>query len=352
MRIMSKSTSSKFAVDPSMRIIVLHGQDAFQITALTRTAIETIEDAHGEIERFDFDGEETQLADVLDELRSYGLIQRHKVVVLDKAEKFLAANDRHRPAMENYARNPVDSATLIMRAETWRAGNLDKHVKKVGLIHKVQPPGEQRAVKWCRDRAKKEYETEMEPDAANLLVTLIGADLARLDMEVAKLAAYVAGDRPIARRHVMDLVGMSREDKVWHLQQPIAAGDAAAALTMLRELREISRQPQELITWAICDLMRKLHGASQLFRQGANPGMIAQQLKLWGDSKALILDSARRHEPSTLAALFDLAIRTDQHNKSGLGEPPRSLEALTLRIADSMKQPARHSPGTKASGHG
>jgi hypothetical protein len=35
----------------------------------------------------------------------------------------------------------------------------------------------------------KEYETEIEPDAAELLVTLVGADLSRLDMEIGKLVA-------------------------------------------------------------------------------------------------------------------------------------------------------------------
>jgi DNA polymerase III subunit delta len=337
---MSKKTA-KFTVDPSMRVIVLYGQDPFQITEFTRQAIEVFEKEHGEIERFDFDGEEAELADVLDELRSYGLAQRYKMVVLDKADKFIGGEDRKRfrTAMENYARQPVDSATLIMRAEGWRTGNLDKYVKKVGMIHKVEPPSESRAVGWCRKRAMKEYETEIEPDAAELLVTLVGADLSRLDMEIGKLAAYVAGERPIARREVMDIVGMSREDKVWALQQPIAAGDAAGALTMLREMMEISRQPQELITWSICDLLRKLHAAAQLFKQGADRNSVMKGIGLqhWMDSTSMILGTASRHEPAKLAALLDLAIRTDQHNKSGQGEPIRSLEALTLRIADSMR---------------
>jgi len=346
---MSKSTAtSPFSVKPSMRVILLIGQDPYLITTRTKQAIEVFQEAHGEVERFDFDGAECELADVLDELRSYGLAQRYKIVVLDKADTFVTGEERkrQRAALENYASHPVDSATLIMRAETWHPSNLDKIIKKAGLVHKVQPPNESRAVKWCRDRAMKEYETELEPDAAELLVTLIGADLARLDTEVAKLSAYVADEkRSIAREDVTNLVGMSREDKVWSLQRPIAAGDAAAAVTILRELMDISRQPLELITWSICDLLRKLHTASRLFQQGVNGGQIARQLKLWGDSQRLVLSAAQRFDPACFAALLDLAIRTDQHNKSGQREPVRSLEALTLRIADSMRQAPRAGSG-------
>jgi DNA polymerase III subunit delta len=337
----SKSGTSGAAnldFDPSMRVILIYGKDSLQITETTRRVIETFQKHHGEVERFDYDGETAQLADVLDELRSYGLIQRHKIVVVDNTDKFIGGEEKqhYRRALENYVKEPVDSATLVLRADTWRPGNIDKLIRKVGTICKIEPPNEASSVTWCIDRARERYEAAIDPDAAQLLVTLIGADLARLDMELSKVAAYAGDKRAISRRDVMDLVGMSREDKAWALQQPLAAGDPGGALRMLRELMDISRQPTELITWAICDLLRKLHTASQLVQQGVNTGAIIGKLKLFGESKDAIMTAARRCEPARFAAMLDLAVRTDQRNKSGTGDPIRSLEALTLQIADSM----------------
>lgn len=336
------ANSEKFSVDPSMRIIVLAGKDTFQIASRTQEIIDTLEDKFGEIERFSYDGETAALADVLDELRSYGLIQRHKLVILDKAEEFLAADDRRRPAMEAYAAAPVEDATLLMRAETWRAGKLDKAIAQVGAIFKVEPIDEVRAVGWCVKRCEKRHEATMSREAAERLVTLIGADLGRLDMEIAKLASFVGGGGNITPREVAQLVGLSREDEVWSIQSPIAAGDRKATITMLHDMMTLSRQPEgtrTLISWAVCDLLRKIHAAAHLLRQGVQPFQAAKQIKLWGASSQPILDAAKRTEPAVLAALLDDAIRMDANSKSGLGDAMRSLEVLALRIADTMGRP-------------
>jgi DNA polymerase III delta subunit len=334
--LMAKRTAakSKFHIDPSMRIIVLHGKDPFQISARTREVADALRAIHGEIEQFDYDGEVAEIADVLDELRSYGLIQQHKMVVLDKAEAFLAANERRRPAMEAYAKAPVDSATLVMRAETWRAGNLDKFIKKAGLIYKVEPPNEQTAVRWCISRISKRHDATIEPDAAQRLVEQIGPELGRLDVELAKLAASTESNQPITRAMVTELVGMSREEKVWELQSAIVTGQPGYALTKLRELMVVSRIPETLVTWAVCDLLRKIHAAAHLMREGVNSFAVGRQLKLFGDSSKPILTTAERCSPEKLAELLQHAIQTDVNNKSGTGDSTRSLEALTVQIAD------------------
>lgn len=324
-----------------MRIIVLHGKDPYMIANRSREIAEMLRQAYGDIEQFEYDGETAELAAVLDELRSYGLIQQHKLVILDKADDFLAAkgsNDdgRYRRAMEAYAQNPVDSATLLMRADTWRPGNLDKLIAKVGAVFKIEPPNEATALKWCFNRVQKRYEAAIEPEAAERLVQQIGPDLARLDAELSKLASFVGRGNSITREHVIELVGMSREEQVWSIQSTIASGNAAMALSKLRELMGVSNHPEELISWAICDLMRKVHAAAQLLREGVNGHAAARQLKLWGDSIQPIMTAARGCEPGFLAEMLKAAIETDLKSKTGLGDSTRSLEALTVRIADGI----------------
>ena len=71
-----------------MRVILLKGPEPYLQAQYLRLIAEGIEATIGEPpSRFDFDGPQASLAAVLDELRSYGLMQSHKIVVLDAAER-------------------------------------------------------------------------------------------------------------------------------------------------------------------------------------------------------------------------------------------------------------------------
>ena len=321
----------------------------------TRRFAQMLEEKFGGLEQFNFDGERIQPAEVLDELRSYGLMQRHKMVILDHAETFLAGKKggedddevvgesggagtsaARRPLMERYAESPVDDATLVMRAETWRAGKLDKLIEKVGCIIECKAPDERTAASWCIRRCEKRHNATLEPEAAQLLVARLGPELQRLDTELGKLAVMVGSGKTITHELVAQAVELSREEKAWEIQSAIVTGNAAVMLRKLKELLEVSRHDVVPISWAICDLLRKIHAASQLLgRNVPRPGVMGQ-LKLWGSTVDPILNIAGRIQPRSLAQLLQAAIQTDANTKSGVGDPQRSLEALMVRIADTF----------------
>ena len=339
-----------------MRIVVLYGKERFLIEEYTRSFAQLLEKKFGGLEQFTFDGESVQPASVLDELRSYGLMQRHKLVILDNAETFLAgrkgADDEEdeesassgtrRPLMERYAEAPVDDATLLMRAPTWRAGKLDKLILKAGgAIFECDTPNDRAAANWAIKRCEKQHGATLDADAAELLVARMGPELQHLDTELAKLAAIAAGagQSTITRSLVGQSVGLSREEKAWEIQSAIVTGDASTMLRKLYQQLETSSQRDESaivpIVWAIIDLLRKLHAGAQLFARGLPPGAVRGQLKLWSDADQ-ILAIASRTKPAILARLLEKAIKTDQANKSGLGDPVRNVEALMIQIADNL----------------
>lgn len=359
---MAKSSSSSTPTfDAFMRLIVLHGTERFLIEEYTRQIASALQEKFGGIEQFSFDGETAEPALVLDELRSYGLMQKHKLVILDSADSFLAGGGKgateddaeegsasdtgaaasaaratRRPLMERYAENPVDDATLLMRARTWRPGKLDKLIAKVGLIVKCEPYSPERTAAWCMKRVAKRYDATLDPDAAQLLVERLGTDMLHLDTELLKLAAMAGKDKTITRQIVAESVGLSREEKAWEIQSAVVTADAAVMLRKLRELLDISQQDEVPITWAICDVLRKMHTASQLLRRGVPPQGVFAQAKLWGSSGEAALRLAREHEPAVFAQLLRLALLADQHAKSGVGDPQRNLEGLLVRIADRL----------------
>lgn len=344
----SAGAKKKAALDASARIVVLRGPDQYLKLAHTKKLIEALETEHGEIEQFSFDGSTAEPAVILDELRSFGLMQQMKLVIVDQADKLLAAKDdggstggartkTSRELFERYAAQPVDSAVLLLRAETWRPGKIDKLIEKVGVIIKCEAPGEAQAIAFCMERCARAYECDIERPAAGMLVQRIGAELARLDVELAKLAAYVGGERAITPDDVRAMVGLSREEQAWSIQSVLVRGDAAAGVRALRELLEVSSQPKELLGWAISDLARKLYTASELASQGAGDRQIMKQAKLWGEAGSATLGAARRLGPARSAHLLRMALEADRMGKTGYGDAERTLETLVVRFADTMQ---------------
>jgi len=323
-----------------MRFVILHGKDSFLIVERLRRFQATVGERFGDVSRFDFDGASASLVEVLDELRTFGLLAQHKFVVVDRADQFVGREETRR-ALERYAESPMQEATLVLRSESWRPGTLDKLVAKVGTVLKCDPPDVGDAKAWCMARAKKAYGIEVDADAADALVERVGNDLARLDSELAKYGAYLASEPEGKRRLVKSLVtvltGQTREEAAWEVQESLLAGKPAAAVRKVRELIEVSQAPEQLILWSIVDLARKIHDASRLLAEGAAEGAVAKQVKLWGPAMSPTLRAAKTLGPRRAARLFRDAVDLDRRSKSGLaGELPRTLEAFASGMSREL----------------
>lgn len=325
----------------------------------TKQLIAVLEQSFGGVDQFSFDGETVLPVTVLDELRSYGLMQKHKLVILDNANIFLAGGkgeeegeegedadiegeakvpNKVRPLMERYAAAPVADATLLMRAQSWRPGKFDKLVDKVGLIVKCDPLPEGKAIDWCIKRVAKRYGTTIEKDAAELLVTRHGSSLQHLDVELVKLSSMAEPGKSITRHLVADNTILSKDEKAWVIQDAIATGDPAIMLRKLHELVDVSRHDAVPLIWSACEFMRKVSAASRLIHQGipTSTVMSAMNLKPWFSTSNAVIEWGKRLSPDQSAQLLQAAIDADRHSKSGMGEPQRNLEALMVTIADTV----------------
>src|SRR4051812_25453808 len=132
-------------------------------------------------QRTDLDGERAELTDVFDELRSFAMFGGGKVVVLRSADAFLT---RFREQLESYVSHPSQSATLILRLESLPSNQrIYKAIAKIGVIEKCDPPKD--LAGWAIAHAASAHKVKLAPDAARVLVDLVGQDLGRLDTELA-----------------------------------------------------------------------------------------------------------------------------------------------------------------------
>src|SRR4051812_13125568 len=110
-------------------VYALVGEDSFlQLEKLG----ELIRKAGERIQRLDVDGERAELAEVLDELRSFAMFGGSKLVVMRNADEFVT---KYRAQLEDYLDAPSNSGTLMMRmASLPKNQRIYKLVVKVGEV--------------------------------------------------------------------------------------------------------------------------------------------------------------------------------------------------------------------------
>lgn len=361
-----KMPAKSVELDASVRVLALHGpEDAIKKEKIDGL-LAALEAEHGEVQRFSFDGKIATLADVFDEVRGYSLMGGYKLVVVDPADDFVKA---HREPLERYAQNPVDHATLVLRAGNWHRGNLDKYIAKVGAVIKCEPPKPAEAVARLVARAKNIHGLTLDRPAAQLLVDRLGVHLTRLETELDKLAAMAGALSPkgrslkasggggIDRAMVEAAVGKSSDEKAWEVQESVLAAMApppaygrpapgnggrnsggasggGAIVEKVRELIDLGGQPEVLVMYFVADLARKLAVGGQMRAAGESDAAIGKALKLWGPRQRTFMDVLRSVGPDGGAALLDKALTADARSKSGFGPAGRNLEGLCVQMAD------------------
>ena len=345
-------------------VVLTTGPERFIALDVTEKVRASATKKHGEVATFVFDGASCQAAEVLDELRTMGLMASAKIVIVENAEQMLKEKDEEegasaapavrgfarksaREMMTEYAASPEQNSVLLLRAGgKWNKGKLDTAiVDGGGVIIDCQPPGPAEAERWCVTRAKK-HGAAIDPQGAKMLVENIGCELGRLDSELEKLAiaASARGTKEITAEIVSEMVGFSREEEsIFALQRYLLQGEAEVALRQVRQMIDVSRQSPASLMVAMVDLARKLDGVCRGLAARESEGVIGARLKLWGSSVAVLMSAGRRLKPGQTAALLAAAVESDSRIKSGRGEPEHIVEALVLRFVGlaGNPQPAR-----------
>ena len=308
-------------------VYALVGDDAFlQLEAVRRIAAGLGRDT----QRIDFDGDSAALADVLDEARSFSMFAGSKLIVVRSGEEFIS---RFRDAMEEYVANPVDSATLVLRCKSLPGNQkISKLIAKHGKVEPCEPPKDRDLARWVSERAKTAHQTVMDPAAAGKLAELVGADLGRLDNEIAKLALMTEGR--VTEADVNRSVVFQREQEMWHMTDELTAGRVGKALERWRHLLTSDPSTEfRAVTWLTLWLEKAL-AANRLKKQRISPPAIAKELRIWPASNVdALLRTADKLGDRGLADALDLLADLDHRSKSGLGEAADNVERFMLSLA-------------------
>ncbi len=324
------------ALTGAERLVVLHGDDPFLQREHLHTLRDAIESNGHDVDTLRLDGDRAEPADVFDELRSFGLMQQYKLVVVESADKFVT---NHRENLERYADDPVDIATLVLRVTKWnKSWRIHKAIEKIGAVVTCDGVSESVAERWVVARAKTHHAAAIKPAAAQHLVARLGPDLGRLDSELAKLAVAAPENTPIDIPDVEALVGRSSEKDAWDIQDALLSGDPNRAITKLSELIDLAGHHEQFMAHWFADLTRKLATAAAMLDTNAPEFEICKTLRIWPkDRQRPFIQAARKLGPRGAARALARITDLDARAKSGYASARRNLETFALQFTAAVR---------------
>jgi DNA polymerase-3 subunit delta len=288
-----------------------------------------------------FVGDRAGLTDVLDELRTLPFLVKRRVVIVEEADKFVTA---HRKELEAFADRPPTPGALILSVKTWPGNTrLAKAFVKVGLPVECKTPDERELPTWLVQIAKTRSRAKLQPEAASLLLELVGPEIGLLVSEVEKLAVYVGDYKEIGREDVIRMVGAGRVETIWRTVDAMTTGQSARALADLDKLMDSGEHPVGLLA-GITSTLRKLHHAGQLRRAKHDLEDASRQAGLF-NSKL----TGQQHAhlgPARVDRLPAMLLQADLDLKGSSSLPPETvMERLVVQLSRKRDddRPARSS---------
>jgi len=328
---------------------------------LVRTAADAItkavaESVNAEIVRLDAQGKPPGA--VLEPVATLSLFATSRLVVVrnfshlltgDEAEALLAGLDR----------GVGDGCSLLFVAPGDSGEKVDKRVKgykglvKRGVVVELDRQDPDDLSHWLREQADLDG-VKLTPDAAQLLLQRVGADMQTLRNELDKAVLYCLDKKKIEAADLESLVGKSREDAVWSVSEAVASRDAVRALGLLEDLLATGTYPLVILTLLIRQARHLLqarllweragsprfHGTggfrsqvASCFQTGAFGGGPDDVTTIHPFASFKRFEMAQQHDVAELRQVLTRVRRADRDAKTGAAAGPREvLEELVLDL--------------------
>lgn len=269
-------------------------------------------------------------AAVLDDLRTLPFLADCRVVLIRDADRFIAAC---RDRLERYLAAPAPTGVLILLCRSLpRNTRLCKAASAAGgELHECRKLTPRAAIDFLIQEAQARHK-RLEPAAASRIAALVGPAQGLLASEVEKLSLYV-GNRPaITVDDVADLVGLSREERIFGVMEAAGVGRLDQALHLWSDVLATDPSGVYKAVGGIAFVLRRWLAAHELLAAGQTVRSIAPQMMMWGRERELETLLSRlppRRCKQLLAALAEL----DAQAKSGLRSIESGVASLLVQVA-------------------
>jgi DNA polymerase-3 subunit delta len=275
-------------------------------------------------------------ADQLPMMAARRVVKITEVRVSTSAQKDTLKEDNFE-AVAAYLKSPSPSSVVIFVADELNGNRkVGKLLKDCAGAVEFATPDETLLVKWARQELKNN-DAEMDDRTMRHLIALIGPDVRRLTIEIAKLATSALPAKTIGIDLVDDLVVNASENENFALSNALASNDAKRILRVLKKDLDNGGEPLGLLGLLSFHYRRMLI-AKDLIESGADRATVTKSAKVFGGNAESFLAATRRADKKQLEhavvrlAETDLAIKTSVGGSAPKG-PRMLLETLVCELA-------------------
>ncbi|MEN6424424.1 MAG: DNA polymerase III subunit delta [Phycisphaerales bacterium] len=313
------------------RIYIIAGKDESLVGARAQELVDELLDPEQRMTALlCVDGDEAVVSDVLDELRTVPFLADKRVVLVKKAEGFVS---KHRETLERYFEKPASTGVLVLAVASWDARTrLAKMLPKVGSLVAMETPPKWKLPEHLVQYAAARHKIKLNRDAAEMLVELIGEELAQLYNELEKLVLFARDEKVIRADHVESLTGHHRIYDAFAVIDATIGGNAGQAITRLRNMFEQDKSAEYSVVGAFAFHLRRMFQARALLDKRVNPADIAKQLRIWYN-KDRFFAQLQRTTLSQIATFLEELAAVDHATKTGQAQAAVAVEQLVLKLA-------------------
>jgi DNA polymerase III subunit delta len=296
---------------------------------------------------------EISLADALDDARSLSLFASERLIWVVNAEaalprgKAAAADDDEGdgPAgdatpLADYTKDPTPGVALVFEAIRFDFEGDDK--RKQDRVRKFYAaiPDVVELRRFASNEARREAEAlakragfRIGDDALDLLVEAMGADIARIAVEIEKLALY-AGNREVSVDDISALVPDARSTTIFALVNALGKRDRARALEALDTLT----REGEYLPLALAFLSTQFRLALAAREAGLKSGGQIQShftrlgIPMWGSRADQISQTAAKFSKPQLERAMRLIFEADRGLRDARPDDRIVMEQFILQL--------------------
>lgn len=313
-------------------VYLLFGGEYYYVQALV-SALRThvLKEGDASMCLSEFDGAAASVAAVLDDLRTMTFFGGMRLVVVENADRFIRDN---KDVLGRYAKSPSKTGCLVLIGtdKPDRRYALVQTADKAGGLIECTTPKVGRLAQWARTRAGELGKT-LGRSAADLLVQIVGQDLAQINSHLQMLVTYV-GDRPaITEQDVTATVEEDKTVQIWDLMDGIASKDSKLSLETLDRL--LVRTGMEVARLSlIASTLLRLRLVKKVMEQYNDSGRVAKVLKMHPYFAQKSAEQARRFTDAELALGIRKAFEADFLIKNNLMNPRLAVEKLIVDLCN------------------
>lgn len=321
-------------IDP---VYVLSGTETYFIDETIRRMKQALEQT-GEIETTIFDLEEVPVQHVMEEADTIPFFSEKKLIIAKNAS-FLKATDNSKEkiahdlkALELWLRHPADFSVTLFIAPYEKLDErkkITKQMKELAHVVHAEAPKERDLAVWIQNEVSSRQK-QIDEQAIQKLIELVGLDMLHLQMEVDKLCHYIGEEGTIQLEDVEELVAKTLEQDAFKLLNAYIAGDVSTAISIYHDLIRQKQEPIALVA-LLASQVRLMSNVYYLLSKGYHAQQIAKTLKVNPYRVKLIVED--RHgvkDTHLLKALYGLS-EVDLQLKSMSGRRERYLELFLMR---------------------